>query len=255
MQMNERQKKIIEILEALDEVEVNYLTQQLEASEATIRRDLNTLQHEGMLVRTIGGARRINLLFRPSPEMEARKKIMFLAKKKIAECAAQYIQSGITIALDNSSTVWFLLRHLKSIQAATVVTNSIEYIKELGSNPEITILMVGGQFRQMQRDFTGPKVMRGLQEWHADICFLGADSLRPGKGIYKIDQQDASIAGAISEASDKSIILLDHTKINGSGSALAVPTKNIDILITDSNIDFRDKRLLIESEPYILNIV
>ncbi len=253
--MNKRRQTILSILEEYGEIDVENLVDMLSVSESTIRRDLTILQEEGKLIRTLGGAQRMSELFISSKNFEIRKRNHFQEKMRIADAAASMISPGMTVALDNGTSVWCLLTKIRTISSITVITNSLQFIWDLGAMSNVSLISIGGEFRLKNLDFIGPKTIQSYKEWHADIAFLGVNSIRPGKGLYKTDQQDASICQAISQTSDKCVALLDHTKINGSGACLAVSTGNIDCIITDSGIDAQVKRLLIESEPYEVVIV
>jgi DeoR/GlpR family transcriptional regulator of sugar metabolism len=113
---------------------------------------------------------------------------------------------------------------------------------------------MGGQFRRENLDFIGDSVTEQLGRVHADIAFLGADALIPGKGLFCTDYFTSLVSQALSRCCDKCVVVADHCKINAQGTFLGVAEENIHLVITDSGIDEAARRLL-EEGPCELTVV
>lgn len=251
MRRNERLQRLIAILTECGEIDVLKLVKELNASEATIRRDLTTLQNQGALIRTPGGARlqaRRSLVNRTFQEKWTQ---MRAVKEHLGQKAAELVQPGMVVALDSGTTIWRLAAALKAKSPLTILTNALAVIEELGDIPGIQVYCSGGKLNPHNLDFVGPGSMMTVCGLRADISFLGADSLVPGKGIYSIDEGSALSSAALAHCADRRLAVLDHSKINARGFYRIVPTQDLHGVITDGPLA---KPLLteLEAEPYDL---
>ncbi len=118
----------------------------------------------------------------------------------------------------------------------TVLTTALAAVEELGSVPGVRLFCTGGQFRSENPDFVGPTAVAAFAGLHADIAFVGADSLIVGRGLYSADQGSAAILSAIGACASRRVAVLDHTKINAQGMFLGLPRERIDCVITDAGL-------------------
>ena len=247
--MNQRRERILTLLKEQGELDVATLVRRLEASEATIRRDLTTLEEEGVLIRTFGGAR---LNDQPSLVMQTfneRRERMRHEKDMIARKAAELVKPGMVIALDSGTTVWRIAAYLKDKAPLTILTNALAPIEELGKIKEITIHCIGGRFRLENLDFIDPSPSRLIDDFRSDIAFIGADSIFPGKGCYARDEISAAIARALARTAEKRVVAADHAKFNAQGFCLVLPGAEMSVLITDQGLDRKVQEQL-KNEPY-----
>ena len=139
----ERQKKILETLNADGVVTVSKLSVELNVTEETVRRDLEKLEAKELLRRTYGGALPVddgNFEF----SLEKRKGLNIEAKQAVARKAIQFIATGDTVFLDASTTTFCMAKELKNMKNITVITNSIRVINELSGIEGIKVIAVGG---------------------------------------------------------------------------------------------------------------
>jgi DeoR/GlpR family transcriptional regulator of sugar metabolism len=252
--LKERHRKIISLLETQKEIDIAGLLGQLTASEATIRRDLSILEENGFLIRTLGGAR-----LRDTPSLvvrtfDERGKKCRLEKEAIARAAAELVRPGMVVAIDSGTTSWRVAASLKKKGPLTVLTSALGVIEELGSAADIALFCMGGQFRRENLDFIGDSVTDQLARVHADIAFLGADALIPGKGLFCTDYFTSLVTQALSRCCGRCVVVADHSKINAQGTFLGVAEVNIHQIITDAGIEDGARRLL-EKGPCVLTIV
>lgn len=249
--VHERRRRLIAILDERGEQDVPTLVRELKVSEATLRRDLLSMEQSGQLVRTFGGARLLeptSLVTRTFGEKRTR---MRPEKECIARAAAELVEPDMIVALDSGTTVWRVAAALKEKSPLTILTSALAPLEELGAIPDITIHLVGGKFRLDNLDFTGTATVDGYRNLHADIAFFGVDSFLPGKGAFSLDESSAAVASAVARCADRRVAVLDHTKLNAKGCCLILASGEIDCLVTDSGIGHQTRSKL-KSEPFKL---
>lgn len=145
MLTEERHQRILALLEETDIVKVSELIHQLQASESTIRRDLQELEAQGVLVRIHGGAKKIQHLgFEPNMKEKTQK--FQVEKQKIAQYAVSLIKKDEVIYLDAGTTTLEMIPFLSSISNVKVVTNSVKHAALL-IDQGIETLILGGTIK------------------------------------------------------------------------------------------------------------
>ncbi len=236
MRARERHKQIMDLLVERGDMAVLELVRALNASEATIRRDLTRLQSAGKLIRTPGGARPLaeaSLVIRTFQEKAER---MRGAKEQIARRAVELVKPGMVLALDSGTTVWRMAALLKNKAPLTVLTNGLAVIEELGAVPGITIYCAGGRLNAQNLDFVGNWSIWGALALRADLAFLGADSLIPGQGLFSADEASAQSSAALAACAVRRIVLADSTKINARGCYRVLAAHEIHTVVLDAGV-------------------
>ncbi|MBS4208214.1 DeoR/GlpR family DNA-binding transcription regulator [Bacillus sp. FJAT-50079] len=231
-----RQLEILSYLEIMEEVSVEELSIKHNISEVSIRRDLEELEQEGNLIRTHGGARRIIESPHIAKNFKERAERMLKEKELIVDRVAEMIPDGSTITLESGTTNWLLAKRLKRKKQLTVATSSIRIMEELYNAPDIKLLVTGGKFRERNMDFVGAKAVDFMKDFYSDLAIITCDSIRPGLGVYKLDEDSADIAKSIVSSAKQIYVVADHSKINANGPYRFLPSEKVDILFTDSNI-------------------
>jgi DeoR/GlpR family transcriptional regulator of sugar metabolism len=243
-----RREAIVKLVQQLDEVDVEDISESVGASGATIRRDLAHLEELGMVVRTHGGARAIRSISALASTFDERKRTMSAEKKAVAAAAAKHIEPGMTVALDVGSTALYLVYELQNTPPRQVITSSLIFMETLLQIPDLIVSGCSGELRRWNLDFVGYQTRECFERWHPDVSFLTCTSYRPGKGLYKIDPKDAEIVRAMCYSTGKAVLLIDHTKINGPGRIRTLPAAAIDHIIVDDGVSAEKLRML-EGEP------
>ena len=253
-ELNERHQKMIKLFEERGEIDISTLALKLNTSEATVRRDLIFMENQGLLIRTLGGARLLDhesLVVRTFQERRNRQR---REKARISVEAATYVKPGMVVAVDSGTTPWRVAGKLKDKAPLTVLTSALAVIEELGSVQGISLYCVGGQFRLNNLDFVGIQTIDDIKRMHSDVAFLGADAFLPGRGVFIADSQSTAVTEAIVDSSDLCVVVLDHTKINARGTFLAIPSNRINHMITDSGLN-EETRQALDGEPFELTVV
>jgi DeoR/GlpR family transcriptional regulator of sugar metabolism len=218
MKTKKRQNKILALLRAMqEEVHVDQLSEILEVSPLTIRRDLKELVEEKAIIRTHGGCM---LAGRVGLDSEYHQKVAkhFDLKQKIGKAAASLVKDNEVILIDDGSTTFHLATSLENISPLTIYTNSLVLVTELSRFPAISLNILGGEISQESYSVSGSLTEKVLEDIHFDKVFLGIDWLGEDGKCYVRSASTARLAQAMLKSSKEKILLGDHTKVKpGSG--------------------------------------
>ena len=156
------QYEIGRLISRLRSVSVQELTERLQVSEVTIRKDLAFLEEIGSVVRTRGGAKLAEDRTK-NRDVRIRRTENQAEKECIARRARELINDGDTIFVDSGSTCTFLAREISDMNLR-VVTDSLDVMSTLADSPEISLISVGGNYRREAGSFIGPIAVDALKE-------------------------------------------------------------------------------------------
>jgi DeoR family fructose operon transcriptional repressor len=223
-----------ELLRLVDEngyVSSRQVAETMDVSDMTIRRDLDQLARGGLVLRVIGGARRPS----GSPFSE-RAMTSVQAKDEIAAaCAALFadglLGAGMVVALDAGTTVERIVPHLPA--GVTVVTHSVPVMSACAAREDLSLIGLGGSFEPRTKSFGGPETRAQLANLHVDLTIVSASALRAG-GLYCEDAIEADTKRAALAASDRSLVVADHTKLQAKAPIRIAGWHDVDMLVTDA---------------------
>lgn len=232
-----RDETILSALEGQDHVSVGELADLLAVSEVTVRKDLDRLSRMALLERVRGGARLITAEEGP---LALRLGHRVAAKRAIARRAAEFVEPNSVVALDSSSTSYYLALELTKRQDVTVVTNSLRVATQLAERSTLDIVMLGGSVRRTSLSAVGfpPELLRGFGK--IDIAFLGVSALSPELGLLERSYSEAETKRAIATSSTRVIALFDSSKTGGFGQHSIVLAAEVERLITDTDFDLAE---------------
>jgi DeoR family transcriptional regulator, fructose operon transcriptional repressor len=255
MLVGQRRNRIIDLLKENHSISVSDLCEILEASEATIRRDLSILENSGKLERTHGGAiynesNRINI----EDVLSSREGKFLLEKQAIANKAFDLLENHDTIVLDAGTTTYELAYLIgQSNLHLTIVTNSMIVFKELAKNPNVELIILGGKVRTNTLASVGSAAVELMQRLFVDKAFLGTNGISLNEGFTTTDMDEAGIKRAMIQSSKQRIILADNSKFNKVYINQFAPVSMVDIIVTD---DQTNKELLNEFiERYDIKVI
>ncbi|WP_203417460.1 DeoR/GlpR family DNA-binding transcription regulator [Kineococcus radiotolerans] len=239
-----RSDRLLAILSLLDEHDVVRLRQfvrQLAVSEATVRRDLSDLEEQGMLTRTHGGARRSA----PATELPMRLRAgqSHHVKQLIARRAATFLPQGpCTVALGGGTTAAGVARELLYRNGLTVITNSLSTAAEMGSRPNLRVVMTGGTVRPNSLELVGLLAESAFASVTVDLAILGADGVSAEGGVTTYDEREARTNAVMVRHSRRAVVVADSTKIGRSTPAGVTGLGDIGDLVTDSGASCEELR-------------
>jgi DeoR/GlpR family transcriptional regulator of sugar metabolism len=220
----------VRILRSEGPATVEALAERLDASLATIRRDLVQLDAEGLLRRVYGGAMPIDARDDPFLEVAA---VRTEEKSKIAQRCAELVSDGETILLDIGTTAHQVARHLRG-RSLTVITSSLAVVEELQDEDDIQLVVLGGMLRRDYRSLVGFLTEDNLRQLHADRLFLGTSGVRPGGHVMDTTVVEVPVKRAMIAASKQVILVADIGKFPGTGMARVCGPEELDIVVTNA---------------------
>ncbi|HIY57468.1 MAG TPA: DeoR/GlpR family DNA-binding transcription regulator [Candidatus Tetragenococcus pullicola] len=231
MLTEERHQHILERLEENDIVTINDLMTPLEASESTIRRDLQNLENQGLLVRIHGGAKKLQRLNFEAPMSEKAEKF-HLEKKQIAKKAAHLITKENVIYLDAGTTTLAMIPYISTQDNIQVVTNSVKHATLLVER-NIKTIILGGSIKLSTHAALGSFTIKQLEQFRFDQAFLGMNGAHLKAGFTTPDPEEAAIKKLAMSQSQQNYVVMDHSKFQQVTFTHVAPLKTATI-ITDS---------------------
>lgn len=235
MLIEERRQHILTLIQQQGRVLVDELSNDLDLSKITIRKDLDYLQSKELLVRTHGGALPIQAGALSDPTIQEKEELHHEEKVKIARAAAAMVSEGQCIILDSGTTTTEIARSLTSFRHLTVITNALNIAADLARS-NFEIILIGGTLRKNSLSVVGPLAEDVLKEMHADIVFLGVDGFDTKIGLTTPNLLEARVNRAMVEAAEQVVAVCDSSKFNRKSLSLIVGTSAIDLVITDSGL-------------------
>lgn len=240
----ERRREILEILDKEERVTVDSLVDRFGVTAVTVRGDLDALAKMGAIVRSHGGAiKRIDT----APDFPIRfKEILHRAEKeRIAKAAVDLIQPEETVILDSGTTTAEIAREIKLRKMRlTVITNALNVAFELGSSPNVSVVMLGGILRPLSLSMVGPQAERALRELAADQLFLAVDGIDTEAGFFTPDIVEAQLNSVMVRVSKKVTIVADFSKFQRRSLSLIGTLDDVQQVVTDDKIDAAVKQSL-----------
>ncbi len=250
----ERRNQIIEILKKDGKITVEELAKKFNVSSVTIRKDLDFLESNGVLVRTHGGAM---LPDHSRSEWNFLRKIhqKQSEKKRIARKIVSLIDDGDTIILDSSSTNYYVTFELRKAEfsSVTVVTNNVFIAAKL-IEVGIEVLVLGGVVRENSLSLVGPWTLKFLEEINVDKAFLGTTGFSFEKGFMTPSIVEADVKKAMIKSSSKVYIVTDSTKFFRNAFASFAMPEDIDGVITDTGIPIECEKYLLEKQVEVYKV-
>lgn len=238
-----RKSKIKDIIAEKKSATVSELSKHFSVTEETIRRDLKTLEDEGFLIRTHGGAfvhdgvqNELNLSVREISYVEN--------KETIATICMGLIQNGDSIFLDASTTSIFVckaIRHMK----LTVLTNSLKVINLLVDCKNIRLISIGGSLSPKSMAFLGSSAVQSLDHFYVDKAFISCRSLSMEHGITDSNELLAEIRQSILQRANKTYLIADYSKFDKTSFIKICDFNKLYAIVTDMKLS-NEWRLFLE---------
>jgi DeoR/GlpR family transcriptional regulator of sugar metabolism len=233
----QRQQAILAQIRRAGGVRVADLVAEFSVSDMTIRRDLEVLAERGLVLKVHGGATAPPAGAADEPGFAAKTERQRDEKLAIANLAADLVLPGSAIALSAGTTTVRLAQRLIDVPGLTVITNSIPVAEVFyrGGRPDQTVVLTGGS-RTPSDALVGPLAVAALRDLHVDQLFLGVHGFSVAAGLTTPNLLEAETNRALIAATQRVVVLADHTKWNTIGIASIVGLNKVDLLITDSGL-------------------
>jgi DeoR family ulaG and ulaABCDEF operon transcriptional repressor len=249
MHAAEREQAILELLRDRDFISFSELDRRLDASQATLRRDLGRLEAVGKIVRVRGGARLTQSEGSQSDQGHLHG-VPFLEnialhraeKEAIGKAAAALCVPGESIILDGGSTTLQMCPHLAPL-GLQVLTNSLHIVSALLPQANTRISLPAGSVFREQNIILSPFEEDGAARYRASKMFLGAASI----GRYGLMQTDVILVQAerrLLARADKTIVLVDSSKFDAPAGHAVCDLEEIDVVVTDKGLTASNAEML-----------
>ncbi|MEW1776970.1 DeoR/GlpR family DNA-binding transcription regulator [Streptomyces sp. NPDC086777] len=239
MSRDARWQALLELLVERGRLEVEEAAAELAVSAATIRRDLDQLAEQQMLVRTRGGA----VVHGVSYELPLRYKTARQAseKQRIAKAVADLVEPGEAVGLTGGTTTTEVARALAvrgdlttGTPALTVVTNALNIANELAVRPQFKIVVTGGVARPQSYELIGPLAAGVLGQITLDVAVLGVVAFDLVHGAAAHDEGEAAVNRLLCERAARVVVAADSSKLGGRAFARICAAELVDVLVTDT---------------------
>ena len=234
--IKQRQEELISLISKNKQVMIKDLIKNYNFSQATLHRDLDSLEREGKITKVYGRVtlKEVKDLF----GLRINKNMTL--KKEIALKAINFIKEGDCLFFDNSSTTYYLAKELakSDIKNILLITNSNSITNLFLDNRKIEFILLGGFLNKELNCFTGPHTKSNLADFNADKFFFSARSISTEEAMVTdlFNPDLMEITKEMKKRSKESFLLIDSTKFDSVSPLKWFDLSEINCIITDSNI-------------------
>ena len=247
----ERQNAIRDILHKERAVSIAKLSDNFSTSTASIRRDLEKLELQGLVKRTYGGAVLIQGVSEEIPLM-VREIEQKEAKQKIAGTAAKLIADQDTIFMDSSTTTKELTNFLSDKKNLTIITNGIRAMTDLSQLNNVEVYGVSGKLRKPSLSMVGNQAETNVSNYWGKKLFFSCTGMWLNQGAMDYSDAEAEVRKKMMTVSQEVILLCDHSKFDRPAFYKICPFSRINVLITDHKLSLQWETLLIQNGVEII---
>ncbi len=220
----------------MHKVGIAELSELLNETEITIRRDLIELEKAKKLIRVHGGA----ILSEQKKSVWQTSSIQNRlgrnreVKERIAQFAMTLFQNDESIFIDGGSTNQILAPMIKDLRNMLFVTNSPDIADILIENEENTIIQIGGELTRDTHLTIGPDAEENIKKYYVDKCVTSVSGIESEAGCYSAIPSEASMKRLLVDHARETILLVDSSKFNRKAFCLAFDLSKVRTVVTDS---------------------
>lgn len=239
--MNKRHAQILDLLTENKKVEVTRLSDLLQVSQVTIRKDLDILESRGLIIREHGYA-----TLNDSDDINNRLAYHYESKLEIAKRAAASVQNGETIMIESGSCCALVAMEIANTKKdVSLITNSAfiaDYIRKIGT---VKIILLGGEYQNESQVMVGPITKKCAEAFFVDKLFIGTDGFTMETGFTGNDYMRSEAVRDMAKQAANVIIVTDSVKFSQKGVVKLIDTDKVKFVYTDSDIP-------VDVEEYLL---
>lgn len=225
-----RQSEILNRVVADGHVDVHTLAQDLNVSEATVRRDLRALSDAGKVELIYGGA---TLPKKADVSLASRSLRNIDAKRMVGRLAGGLVNDHDMLYMDGGSTCFEMRHTLKQRRSLSVVVNSWRLAVELAGAPDINVIQIGGHYRPEREDCVGPLAAQSMDQLRGYVAYISADGLSSDFGLWSNDIETAYLYQHVIRNAKDVVLLVDHTKFESPSLFRICGWENVSTIVTD----------------------
>ena len=233
MNTNPRQLLLLEEVRQRKSTTVEQLADTLGVTLQTVRRDVQRLAEQGLVMRFHGGVRM------PSSTVEnlahtQRETLNAEGKARIARAVAEQVPNGCSLILNIGTTTEAVAKALLHHRGLRVLTNNLNVAALLSSNPECEVIVAPGVVRTRDRGIVGEAAVDFIRQFRVDIALIGISGIEPDGTLRDFDYREVKVAQTIIEHAREVWLAADHTKFNRPAMVELATLAQIDRLFTDA---------------------
>ncbi|MFC6825527.1 HTH-type transcriptional regulator GlpR [Halopelagius fulvigenes] len=235
----ERKRRIVELVSADDGRSVEGLSEELDYSKATIRRDLRELEDRGLIERSHGGAVPVTTVGRE--QTYGQKEVQNLdGKRAIADGAVSEISDGQVVFFDSGTTTMQVAQKAPKDGSILAVTNSPRLAVELGKEDN-DVKLTGGTLRRRTRALVGPTAESFMERTNFDLLFLGTNAVDVDGGLTTPNEDEARMKQLMVEKASRVVLVADTTKVGKRSFVQFAEVDDVDLFVTDGDLPTRER--------------
>jgi DeoR family transcriptional regulator, fructose operon transcriptional repressor len=248
----ERQAAIVALARNGDgEISVSTMSDALEVTVETIRRDLSVLERQGHVTRHHGGARLAhNTPFEQS--LVKRQRHEAPEKRAIAERLIQELPADGAVMLDSGWLPLVIASVFPDDRELIVVTNNLPAIPLLTRKPRLTVLALPGRIRSLTQGIVDEWTRQRISTLNVDLAILGANGLTATHGATTTIPDEAEVKRGMLLAGKRRILAVTASKIGRASFCHFADVSELDAIITDSRIDDEQAAQLSAAGPELI---
>lgn len=236
MLQSERKQRIIELLQNGEFIKNKELERYLQVSAATIRRDLTSLENDGLIKRIHGGAKiKISddqISQQEELTMVRKYDLHSIEKQRIASYAASLVKDGDCIYIDSGSTPAYIYEYIAQKQVI-VVTNNMMVLQKVKPFDKASVIIGAGEYNEQFRLVEGPLFIHTLTQFNYDHVFIGVNGIDLKTGQLTCTTLDASsVKKHALSLSSHAYIVADSSKSKEKGIVTFAYTREFDAILT-----------------------
>ncbi len=236
----ERQQKIMELFQIKSFLSVTYLRDQLFFSEATIRRDLEDLEQQGLIRRIRGGAI-CNTGSSIETPLAIRAAENSTDKKRIAKKAADIVRDNDVLFLDASTTVMELVPFLAHKANLTIITNCLQTSTIIADQLKCTLICTGGTYHRNTASLVGPFSESCVTKKFADVFLFSVQSVDSKNGLTDQGEEVAHLKSIMMRQAKSVVLLADASKFGRTAFCKVAPLSDVTTIVTNHSKVFHDE--------------
>jgi DeoR family glycerol-3-phosphate regulon repressor len=230
--VRKRHQEILDLIGESGFASIQALADHFEVTPQTIRRDLNIMSQNGMVLRFHGGA---GLTVSTENVDYANRKVLCLAeKRRIAAMTASHIPSRASLFINIGTTTEEVAKNLINHERLRVITNNLNVAKLLADYGNVEVIVAGGLVRQRDCGIVGESASDFIRQFKVDYGIIGISGIDLDGTLLDFDYREVRAARAIIENSRKVFLVADHTKVGRNAMVRLGSIEEIDALFTDS---------------------
>jgi len=228
----ERRNQILATIEVSKSVHVADIAKKFSVTDETIRRDLEKLEKEGLVIKTYGGAILAEGLSSNAP-YRVRFETNKSQKEIIAQKIVQLVNPKDSIIIDASSTCVKIAKSLSKIRQLTIITNSVDILVECASIENIRIISTGGHLSGSSLSLVGQSACSAIERFTADMTIFSCKGVDLKKGITESSLAEAEVKRAMAKSAKEVLLAIDSSKFDKLAFASSVEVSSITKVVSD----------------------